>query len=59
MILVFLLTLEKPNFQNRYIILFNSIFVEKEIGQPAHHQHFNTAYKMYKEKNFWAWNKII
>ena len=54
MILVFLLTLEKPNFQNRYIILFNSIFVEKEIGQPAHHQHFNTAYKMYKEKKIFG-----
>ena len=52
--IVFMTFLEKPNFKNRYTELFETIFIQKNIGQSTHHQHFRTSLKMYQEKKFFG-----
>ena len=52
MTVIFFSAIGKKDFKIRYINLYTSIFVNKEIGHNIHHQHFKTSYKMFKEKKF-------
>lgn len=54
MTFVFFVAIEKTDFKERYIDLFNSIVIHKEIGNNIHHQHFKTSYKMFKEKKLFG-----
>lgn len=54
MTLIFFSAIGKQDFKIRYINLFTSIFLNKEIGSNIHHQHFKTSYKMFKEKKLFG-----
>ena len=54
MTVIFFSAIGKKDFKIRYINLYTSIFVNKEIGHNIHHQHFKTSYKMFKEKKIFG-----
>ena len=52
MAIVFFIIQGNPSYKSRYNVLFQTIFIDRVVGQSTHHQHFKTAYKMFDEKNF-------
>ena len=54
MAIVFFIIQGNPSYKSRYNVLFQTIFIDRVVGQSTHHQHFKTAYKMFDEKKLFG-----
>ena len=54
MVIIFFILQSNPSYKSRYDVLFQTIFIDRVIGQSTHHQHFKTAYKMFDERKLFG-----